>query len=345
MIYLDNSATSIISDQTLNEVSKDLFTEIKEKDLKEYTNKIRKLLNTNLDVVFTSGSTESNNYAIKGVCGNTEKKEIITTNLEHSSINETLKYLESKGYIIKYIPLKDTVLDLEKLVSMINDNTALITVTYVNSEIGIINNINEIGKIAKKYKVPFHTDLTQAIGKIKVNLDNIDLASMSAHKFHGPKGIGILLKNKDINLKPLIYGDRKYNLGLIKGMIKALEISLSNIEENYNKVTELRDYLKDNIRFIPDIKINESKKNLPHIFNISVLNYKPETFLHYLEMSDIYISTKSACSKGDYSKAVLELTDDMKRASSSVRISLSEDIEKKDLDKVIYLIKEKKHGK
>lgn len=345
MTYLDNSATSKINDEVLYQVEKDLFKGVNKNELKNYTDKIKKLLNTDLDVVITSGSTESNNYAIKGMCEKSNKREIITTNLEHSSVNESLKYLESKGYIIKYIPLKDTMIDLKELEKMINENTALITVTYVNSEVGIINNINEIGKIAKKYKIPFHTDLTQGVGKIKINLENVDLASMSSHKFHGPKGIGILLKRSKIELKPLIYGERCYNLGLLNGMIKALENSYLNLDSNYEKVTDLRNYLKEKLKDIPEIKIIESKNNLPHIFNISVLGYKPETFLHYLEMSNIYISTKSACSNGDYSKAVYELTKDMERALTSVRLSLSEEITKEELDKVIDLIKERKHGK
>lgn len=343
MTYLDNSATTKINEEVLKEVSKDLFTKVNENDLEPYKNEIQKLLNTNLDVIITSGSTESNNLALKGI--NNNKNEIITTHLEHSSINETLKYLENYGYKIKYIPIKDKVLDLEKLENMINDNTALITVCLVNSETGMLNDINKLGKIAHKHNVVFHTDITQGIGKINIDLKDVDLASISSHKFHGPKGIGILLKNKNLNLKPLIYGERTYNLGLLKGMIKGLEISLNDIDYNYEKVKDLRTYLINNINNIPGISINESKENIPHILNISVLNYKPETFLHYLEMSDIYISTKSACSSGNYSEAVLDLTKDMKKAETSVRFSLSENITKENLDKVIELIKRREHGR
>ena len=128
-------------------------------------------------------------------------------------------------------------------------------------------------------------------------------------------------------------------------MIKALEISLKDIASNYKKTEDLRSYLKIKIKSLPDISINESKNNIPHIFNFSIKGYKPETFLHYLEMSDIYISTKSACSSGDYSEVVLDLTKDMKKAESSVRISLSEEITKSDLDKVIELIERREHGR
>ena len=345
MTYLDNSATTKINEEVLKTVSKDLFTPIEEEKLNPYQDKIKTLLNTDLDVIITSGSTESNNLAIKGICENSNKNEIITTHLEHSSINETLKYLENKGFIIKYIPIKDTILDLDSLKELITEKTALITVTLVNSETGMLNDINKIGEIAHKHGILFHTDITQGIGKISIDLKNVDLASFSSHKFHGPKGIGVLLKNEKLNLKPLIYGKRTYNLGLINGMIKALEISLKNIDSNYKKTEELRNYLKENINNLPDISINESRNNIPHILNFSVLSYKPETFLHYLGMHDIYISTKSACSSGDYSEAVLDLTGDMKRAETSVRISLSEENTKEQLDKVIELIKRREHGK
>lgn len=343
MTYFDNSATTKINEEVLKIVSNDLFTKVTEEELGPYKDEIKKLLNTDLDVIITSGSTESNNLVLKGL--NFSKKEIITTHLEHSSINESLKYLEENGYVIKYIPVKDGVLDLEKLEDMISDNTLLISVCLVNSETGILNDINKIGKIAHKHGVFFHTDITQGIGKIPISLSMVDFASFSSHKFHGPKGIGVLLKNKDISLKSLIYGERTYNLGLIRGMVKALDVSLKEMNYNYDKVKSLRDYFINCLEGIPNVLINEGFDNIPHILNISVLDYKPETFLHYLEMFDIYISTKSACSSGNYSEAVLDLTHDINRALTSVRFSLSEDIDKKDIDKVIELIKRGSHGR
>ncbi len=342
MTYLDFSATTKISDDALKETMNNLFDKATESDLNFYQKEIKTLLNTNLDVIFTSGSSESNNYAIKGIMNN--KKEIITSHFEHSSINETLKSLTQEGYIVKYVKVKDKELDLEDLEKLINDNTALITITSVNSEIGMINDINAIGKIAKKYGIPFHSDMTQSIGKMNIPLANVDLVSFSSHKFYGPKGVGVLLKRKDIKLKPLIYGNRTYNLGLIKGMTKALQDAQKSIDKNYKKTEDLRSYLKDNIISLPNIIINEGKKNIPNILNISVKNYKPETFLHYLELNDIYISTKSACSTGDYSEAVYALTNDINLAKTSVRISLSSDTLKTDLDKVIDLIKRSDHG-
>lgn len=344
MTYLDYSATTKISKEVLDEVSKDLFTKATNKDIKDYQNKIKNILNTNHDVIFTSGSSESNNYAIKGISLNTKKKEIITTEVEHSSITETLSYLKSQGFIIKTIPIHDGLLSLSELKKAITKDTALITITAVNSETGLLNPVNEIGKIAKENNIPFHCDMTQSIGKINIPLNNIDLISLSSHKFYGPKGIGLLLKKPNIKLKPLIYEKRNYNLGLIKGLTKSLEEALSNIDEKYKKVEGLNNYLKDNLKNLPNIIINQSSNSIPHILNISVLNYKPETFLHYLEMSHIYISTQSACSTNDYSKSVYALTNDKELAKTSVRISLSYKTTKDELDKLIRCIKRSQNG-
>lgn len=345
MTYLDYSATTKISNDVLESVEKDLFTKIEEDQLIKYKTEIQNILNTDHEVIFTSGSSESNNLALKGICKNTNKTEIITTNLEHSSISETLKYLSNR-FEIKYCSIKDGKLDLEELETLITEKTALITITAVNSETGMLNPVTEIAKIAHRHSVIFHCDMTQSIGKINIPLNDIDLISISSHKFYGPKGIGLLLKKPNIKLEKLIYGKRTYNLGLIKGLIKALETAINNLEENYKKVEELNKYLKENLKKFPNIIINESKNSIPHILNISVLNYKPETFLHYLEMEKIYISTKSACSTSDYSKAVYDLTKDEKKAKTSVRISISHFVKKDDLDKLIDLVgRSDEHGR
>ncbi len=345
MIYLDYSATTKVNELVLTEIKDDLFKQASHDDLTFYKQKIKKILNSNHDVIFTSGSSESNNLALKGICLNSNKKEIITTHLEHSSINETLNYLTTKGFKIKYVELKQGVVDLTSLQNLITKDVALITITSVNSETGMLNNVDEIGKIARKHNIPFHCDMTQSMGKINIPLENIDLISISSHKFYGPKGIGLLLKNQNISLKKLIYGQRTYNLGLIKGLTKALELSLLSLEENYKKVEGLNNYLKDNLKNLPNIIINSNENSIPYILNLSILNYKPETFLHYLEMSNIYISTKSACANGDYSKAVYYITNDKRLAETSVRISISKETTKEDLDKLIKLIKESKHGR
>ena len=173
MTYLDYSATTKVNEEVLKEVKKNLFTKITEEELTTYKNQIQKLLNTNLEVFITSGSSESNNWAIKGICKNNKKRTILTTKLEHSSINETLKYLEKQGFKTEYLPLQDGIIDINELEKLITDDVALITVASVNSETGALQPVNEIGKIAKKYNTPFHCDMTQSIGKINIPFEGI----------------------------------------------------------------------------------------------------------------------------------------------------------------------------
>ena len=344
MTYLDYSATTMINSEVLKEIEENLFKIPTKEELKKYKQKIQKILNTDLEVNITSGSTESNNWALKGICQDNPniKNKIITTKMEHSSINETLEYLKTKGYEVIYAPLKDGIIDIDNLEKLLTKEVSLITVASVNSETGTKQPVEKLAELSKKYKIPFHCDMTQSIGKTNISLKNIDLISISAHKIYGPKGIGLLLKNKDLSLKNIIYGERKYNLGLIK----ALEISMKNQEKNYKKVEDLQNYLKDNLKSLPNIIINQSKSSIPHILNISVLNYKPETFLHYLEQDKIYISTKSACSTtNSYSKSVYALTNNKHLAETSVRISISHLTTKEELDKVINLIKRGEHAR
>ena len=346
MTYLDYSATTKVNDEVLSIVEKNLFTKITEEELTPYKEEIQKILGTTLEVFITSGSSESNNWAIKGICKNSKKRTILTTKLEHSSVNETLKYLEKQGFTTVYIPLKEGQVDLKELERVINDDIALITVASVNSETGALQPVSEIGKLAKNHSIPFHCDMTGSLGKINIPFENIDLVSFSAHKFYGPKGIGVLLKNRDLKIEKLIYGKRNYNLGLIKGLIKALSLAQQELKENYKKVEDLNIYLKDKLKSLPNTIINQSKNSIPYILNISVKGYKPETFLHYLELNDIYISTKSACSTTNtYSEAVYAITNDKKRAETSVRISMSPKTSKEDLDKLIDLIKREEHAR
>lgn len=344
MIYLDYSATTKINEEVLEITTKDILAKASQEEIKACQDQIRKILNTDHEIIFTSGSTESNNHALKSVLTN-PKTEIITTKLEHSSINETLKYLETKGKKIIYAPLKDGIVDLESLENLITENTALITICAVNTETGMQNPINAIGKLAKDKKVLFHTDMTGSIGKIPIPLENVDLSSTSSHKFYGPKGIGLLIKNKNVKIDKLIKQERTYNLGLIKGLTKALTLALENQDENLKKVKKLNIYLKENLKSIQGITINSNQNSIPHILNISIDSYKPETFLHYLEMDDIYISTLSACAKDNYSKAILAITNDEKKAKTSVRISLSHLTKKQDLDKLIEKIKRREHAR
>lgn len=353
MIYLDYSATTPVDDEVLDSFIKSnkyfanpnslhkLGLEAKHL-IDASTSQIAKILRVKPEeIIYTSGASESNNTVIKAMeeCKN-RGKTIITTKLEHSSISEPLNYLKTKGFNIKYIPLINGVVDINSLKEMLDD-VCLVTVSMVNSETGIRQPIEEIGKILKKYpKILFHTDITQAVGKIKFDLDNVDFASFSAHKFFGIKGIGCLYKKENINMTPLIHGGKSttiYRSGtpstpLIASMAKALRLSYENMDEDLIKVKELSNHLKNELSKYEKVAINSNDYSIDQIVNFSVLGVKPETFMHSLEEDDVYISTQSACSTGNYSKAVLAITNDMEKASSSLRVSISRKTTKEEID-------------
>lgn len=361
MIYLDYSATTKVNDEVLNAFVKcekefignpnSLHTlGVKSKNIIEKaTTQIANLLNVKeSEIIYTSGASEANNLALKGICEKYKLrgKHIITTKLEHSSIDSQIDYLMNNGYKIDYVKLDENgQVDLKDLEEKLSDDTILVSICAVNSEIGILQPIEEIANIIKKHpKCFFHSDMTQAIGKIKVNLNNIDLVSFSAHKFYGLKGIGVLIKKEKVELEQLIHGGKSttiYRSGtpctsLIVSTSKALRLSLENIDNDIKYVYELNQYLKTKLEKFDKVKINSNDKSIPHILNISILDVKPETMLHALEKYEIYISTKSACSSSNsLSIPVFELTNDIKRANSSIRISLSKLTTKEELDKFI----------
>ena len=358
MIYLDYSATTPVSAEVLKsfcEVSRKyignpnslhrLGTEANEM-INKATNQIAKLLNVKpSEIIYTSGSSESNNLAIKGIAEKYKNRgnHIITTPFEHSSINGPLNYLSDNGFEVDIVKLDENgLVDIENLKSLIKDTTILISINSVNSEIGLRQPIEEIGEILKEYpKLFFHVDMTQSIGKINIPLNNVDLMSFSAHKIYGLKGIGCLIKKEGINLEPLIHGGKSTTIyrsgtpatGLICSISKALRLALNNLDEKYNHVLEINKYLKENLKKYENVYINSNDYSIPFMLNISVIGIKPETLLHALEQDEIYISTQSACSSNTtLSKAVLSLTNDKKRAESSVRISLSALTSKEEID-------------
>lgn len=360
MIYLDNSATTMVDDrvlETFNKVCKNYpgnsnslhSLGIKSKELEDYaTEKISNLLGVKpSEIIYTSGASESNNTVLKGVASKYKNRgnHIITTPLEHSSILETCKYLESKGFIIDYVKIKDNgLIDIEDLERLLTDNTILVSVAYVDSELGIRQDIDTIGKIVKKYpKCYFHVDATQAIGKIKVDPTNIDFISMSAHKIFGLKGIGLLIKKDNIVIDNLIHGGKSttiYRSGtpalpLICSLMKALELIIPNIDKNYEYVSSLSRKIKDNLKKYDNIHINSTENSIPYIINFSVIGVKPETFIHAMEEEDIYLSTKSACSTSDVSLSVDSIYHNREISMSSIRISLSYKNTEEEIDKFI----------
>ena len=363
MMYLDYSATTPTNESVLEtfvKCSKEFIGNpnslhslgVKSKNMIDSaTRQIANLLNVKEnEIIYTSGASESNNLAIKGICDKYKNrgKHIITTPFEHSSIYGPINYLKENGFKIDYVKIDSNgLVDLDNLKELMTDETILVSICLVNSEIGILQPINEISKIVKKYPKCFlHTDMTQAIGKINVDLSNIDLVSFSAHKFYGLKGIGVLIKKEKVELEPLIHGGKSttnYRSGtpclpLIVSISKALRLSLENLNVNEEYVKGLNIYIRNKLKEYDKVKINSNENSIPHILNISILGVKPETMLHALESKEVYISTQSACSNTNAkSTAVLELTNDLQRASSSIRISLSHLTTKEEIEKFISI--------
>lgn len=349
MIYLDYSATTPVNDEVL-----DSFAQACKKYpgnpnslhklgveanhlIDMATKQIKELLDIDdFEIIYTSGSSEANNLAIKGVSDKYQNRgnHIITTKLEHSSIYGPLNYLVDKGYEVSYVNLDNNGhIDLEHLQSLIREDTILVTINAVNSELGIVQPIDKIGQILKNFpKCYFHVDLTQAMGKVKISLDNVDMASFSAHKFYGLKGIGALIKKKRIVIEPLIHGGKSTttyrsgtpSLPLIISLAKALRLAYIDIDSKYKYVKGLSDDLRDFFYQYNKISVNSPIDSIPHILNISIMGVKPESMLHALELSDVFISTQSACATANsISTAVYSVTNNRDLAKASIRISLS----------------------
>ncbi len=361
MIYLDYSATTPVDKRVLDTFNKVCLEYpgnsnslhslgVKSKELEEYvTSRIADILKVKpTEIIYTSSSSESNNTAIKGICLKYKNrgKHIITTSLEHSSIIAPLNYLTKEGFEVDFVNLKDDgTVDLEHLKSLMRDDTILVSISYVDSELGIVQPINEISKIVKKNpKTFFHVDCTQAVGKINVDLSNIDLASISAHKFYGLKGVSLLIKKENIVIEPLIHGGKSttvYRAGtpalpLYASMMKALELIIPNIDENTKHISKLNKKIIDKLSTYENVYINSTEKSIVNTINISIKGIKPETFIHALEEYEIYVSTKSACSSADaMSNSVYAVTKDKERASNTIRISLSYLTTEEEIDKFL----------
>ena len=349
MIYLDYSATTPVNKEVLDTFSKVSVDYVgNPNSLHSLGVDAKKLMDASVkqtadllgvkenEIIFTSGASEGNNLAIKGIVSKypNRGKHIITTKLEHSSILECVKYLEKIGYIIDYVNILDNgMIDINHFKSLLSKDTVLVTIHHVNSEVGFCQDIDEIGKILKDYPTTiFHVDGTQAVGKIPVSLDNVDLYSMSSHKFYGLKGIGCLVKKNNIEIEPIIHGGKSQTnyrsgtpaLPLIASSAKALRLAITDLDKKYNYVLELSNYLKNELASINDIVINSNSNCIPHIVNISVLGIKPETMLHALEEEGIYISTKTACSKDNSDSLTLTtIGRDSIISGYSIRISIS----------------------
>ena len=329
-IYFDNSATTKIDDKVLkrmDEFSLNYYANpsamhrlgyLVEEEIKKATISFADILNvSSKEIIWTSGGTESNNQAIISYV-KTHAKEgnrIITTSFEHPSVLRAFEYLSSIGFEVKYLRLNNNgQIDLNELESLITKETLLVSIMYVNNEIGSVQKINEIGQLIKNKNnnTAFHVDFVQGFGKYKIDCkkSRIDLLSISAHKFHGPKGVGILYKNNDIRIMPLILGGGQQNdlrsgtlntVGII-GTTYAARLIYDDFENEVNKLINLKNYLINELLKLNDkygiIHLNTMISNdfAPHIVSVSFKGIRSEVMLHALEDRGIYVSAGSACS-------------------------------------------------
>ena len=365
MIYLDYSATTPVSYDVLesyNKATRDYMGNansihslgVKSKVLlNSATKQICELFNIQEEeLIYTSGATESNNMALKGVALAYKNRgnHIIVSKLEHPSIYSICNFLETQGFEISYVDNdSEGLIDFDDLKRLMRPETILVSICAVNSEVGIRQPLKTIRQIIKKENpnTVFHSDMTQAIGKVAVNMHDVDMASMSAHKIFGPKGIGFLYKNSKVNVVPLIHGTGKFNdlrsgtppLPLIVALSKACRIALTDLEKREVSVKKLNDRICNELEKIDGIVLNKTKYSIPHILNISFDNIRPETFIHALEDDEVYLSTNTACSSGDLSTSVMAIFNDKRRAVSTIRISLSYVTTNEEVTKFLNLFK------
>lgn len=367
-IYLDNATTTKVDDEVINEINyyykeiygvpSSIFSHKEGLLAKEKIENIRDLISKKInkkegEVIFTSGGTEGNNIIIKGVSEKLKErgKHIITSPIEHLSVLNVMKYLEKKGFEISYVKVdKDGVIDLDELKKIIRKDTILISIQDVNQEIGVIQNIEEIGKIAKENEVLFHVDSCLGFPYLDIDVEkfNIDFLTITAHKFHGPKGIGAIYV-RDLNkIEPIIHGGYNEfnirpgteNVPLIAGMGKAIEIFN---KDDLKKINELRLYLLEKIKNeISDIRINTPiEKSHPGILNITFYFVEGESIVLRMDMSGVSLITGSACySKSlEASHVLLAMGLTHEDAHGSIRFSLSKYNTIEEIDYVVEELK------
>ncbi|HHV45507.1 MAG TPA: cysteine desulfurase NifS [Tissierellia bacterium] len=364
-IYMDNSATTQVKQEVLDEMlpyfninygnPSSIYTlGSKSKNAIEIAReRVAKAIGANTnEIFFTAGGSESDNWALKGIAYANRKKgnHIITSKIEHHAILHTCQYLEKEGFKVTYLDVdKYGTVDLEQLKNSITDDTILISIMFANNEIGTIQPIKEIGRIAKEKGIYFHTDAVQAIGHVKIDVDdlNIDLLSMSAHKFYGPKGVGALYIRKGVKIDSLIAGgaqERNRRAGTenvpgIVGMGKAIELAYENLEESNAKLIKLRDRMISKIfDRIDYVRLNGHPTNrLPGNVNVCFEFIEGESLLLSLDMEGIAASSGSACTSGSLepSHVLLAIGLPHEIAHGSLRLSLGDFNTEEEVDYVV----------
>lgn len=360
MIYFDNAATTVVDDEVLDtfvKLTKKLIgnpssVNGKGQEASNFLEKAREQiastlhLNRNKEVIFTSGATESNNMAIEGICSRYKKvgKHIITTEVEHPSVLNVFKKLENEGFEVTYLKVDNKgQISLEELKNAMREDTILVSIMAVNNEIGTIYPIEEASKIVKEYKNAFFmVDATQGIGKVRINFNDVDIFSMSSHKIKGLKSVGLLVKDRKINLDPIVEGGGQEN-GLRSGTMNAplccslataLRKYFASFDTRYKKAKELNSYLRNELSKMGDeiIILSDENESSPYILNFALTHYKASVVVEALSQREVYISTKSACSEHSKSSSsvIQKMGYDESVASNALRLSFEgvEDVSK-----------------
>lgn len=356
--YLDNSATTKVSKAAAQKAF-DIMCEnygnassLHSLGLKAETelDAARKIISKVLgcessEIYFTSGGTEANNTAVFGAAQALKRRanKIVTSSVEHSSVLESMKELENRGFDVIYLsPDENGIITADKISNAVDDKTILVSIMTANNETGALNDISKIRKIvtAKKSPALIHTDAVQAFGKIniKVKKSDVDLMTITAHKIHGPKGVGALYIKKGKRIVPLHFGgeqEKKIRPGTeALPLIGAFGVAVSELEidKNYEKISELNAYARKKLSQIDGITFNSGENALPYIMNISVKGIRSETMLHFLAQNEIYVSSGSACAKGKPSHVLSAMGVSRDSADSALRISFSKYNTKDDID-------------
>ena len=349
MIYLDYSANTPVDARVLeqfcaverrcigNANSHHQAGSAAKVEIDAATIKIASLLGVQpAEIIYTSGASEANNFALKGLArlSRYAGRHIISTPLEHSSVSGTLTALQEQGYEIDLLGVKqDGTVDLEHLKDLLRPDTICVAVTLVDSELGVVQPVQEIAAILKAYPhCHLHVDATQAVGKIPVSFEGVDTMSLTAHKFYGLNGIGLLIKRRNLVLEPLIHGGESttiYRSGtptvaLASSLACALDLAVTDLPGRVDHVAKLNAELRAALSTYPLVRINSPEHAIPHVLNLSVRNVKGTVFQRELDAKGVCVSVKSACSSdGLPSRAVFAVSRDRRNALSSWRISLS----------------------
>lgn len=369
-VYADNAATTQMTDRSIEAVLKSMKEDYGNPSSLHTTGQLaaEKLYDARVrlaniigakpeEIYFTSGGSEADNQAIRSAAllgAKKDKKHIISTKIEHHAVLHTLQRLEKEGFEVTYLDVGERgIVDVKDVEDAIREDTALVTIMYANNEIGTIQPIKEIGAVCREKKVLFHTDAVQAIGHLHVNVvkENIDLLSLSAHKFHGPKGVGALYARKGVRILPLIDGGAQEkgkragteNLPSIIGMVAALEEAMETLDEDNKKVAALRDKLIEGLSQIPYSKLNgDREQRLPGTVNFIFEGIEGESLLLLLDQRGIEGSSGSACTSGslDPSHVLMSLGLPHEVAHGSLRLSLSPFNTEEEVDYIVEQIPE-----